>query len=146
MQGIKRIHYNSIGIVFQWEHDLINNNTDSYQVIIKNVGFYLLKNELKTFVDCIEETKSNPCNHCMKQTNCGTFLLRTAVEKVDVAVSKTELFFTVTCSSPLPATAAITTKNIIIIPKAISVPNIAAKRFLKNFIYKFKNIFFSSIR
>ena len=92
MQGIKRIHYNSIGIVFHWEHDLINNNTDSYQVIIKNVGFYLLKNELKTFVDCIEETKSNPCNHCMKQTNCGTFLLRTAVEKVDVAVSKTELF------------------------------------------------------
>lgn len=92
MQGIKRIHHNTIGIVFQWEHDIQNGNNNSYQVIIKNVGFYLVKNELKTFVNCIEDTKNSPCTHCIKQTSCGTFLLRTSVEQVDIAVTKTELF------------------------------------------------------
>lgn len=92
MQGIKRIHHNNIGIVFQWEHDIKNDIINNYQLIIKNVGFYLCKNELKTFINCIEDTKHSPCNHCMKQNSCSTFLLRTSIEQVDIAVTKTELF------------------------------------------------------
>ncbi len=92
MQPIKQIYYNDSGTSFFWrkENEVL---TDKVQLIFRETGFYLSRQELKLFQSCIDESYSqnSNCSDCTLKNTCHKFLLKTPCTQVDLAVSMQEL-------------------------------------------------------
>ena len=92
MQPIKQIYYNDSGTSFFWrkENEVV---TDKVQLIFRETGFYLSRQELKLFQSCIDESYSqnSNCSDCALKNTCHKFLLKTPCTQIDLAVSMQEL-------------------------------------------------------
>ncbi|MEW7277565.1 hypothetical protein ABW636_03115 [Aquimarina sp. 2201CG1-2-11] len=92
MNDIDKIYSNKIGISFFWKQEK-EKTERKVQVVFKEIGFLLTVNELKDFSEfCIHTIKSQCCNLCPRMQHCKSLLLRTPSDKIDLAVSKNELF------------------------------------------------------
>ena len=91
MKQIEQIYYNDFGMAFYWlEQSTIL--LDKIQLVFKETGFHFTVDELKTFVDLIEDScRKNTCEHCEMKSHCAKFLLKTPVFQIDLAVSMKEL-------------------------------------------------------
>jgi len=92
MQDINRIYHNSIGISFQWEREVQKGNTECFQMVFRNTGFYLTYSEIKEFYNKVKLAyKLGQCDGCNHKNKCNTFLLQTPSEKIDLSVNSEEL-------------------------------------------------------
>ncbi|GAA3776332.1 hypothetical protein GCM10022271_05590 [Corallibacter vietnamensis] len=88
---IYKIYHNSFGISFQWMHSESKKRHKKIQIVFRNMGFYLSKNEIKEFYNCIYHAKqSQPCS-CCKDCDSRNILVRTPSDKVDIALNTEEL-------------------------------------------------------
>lgn len=89
---IYKIYHNNFGIAFQWKATASKVSKDKIQIVFRDIGFCLTKDEVKAFYNNIFEAKeTQPCSCCAKEKDGRFILLKTPSAKVDVAVSKTEL-------------------------------------------------------
>jgi len=85
--SVFKIYDNSIGISFQWKK-----NAKLTQVIFRDTGFHLSKEEIVFFLEEIQLSKQKKtCKTCSLGTECRSMLLKTPFYKVSMAVSLTEL-------------------------------------------------------
>ncbi len=92
MNSIQHIYINSWGTSFYWKKE---NNLllDRVQLVFRETGFYLTKEELHHFNYCIQESfmLNKGCNECELKNKCHRFLLKTPCSQIDLAVSMQEL-------------------------------------------------------
>lgn len=91
MREVEQIYYNEFGVAFHWkkgDHVL----TEKVQVVFKETGFYLSYEEIKAFAQIIDNTcEEMNCGGCCHRSRCHKFLLKTPLQQVDLAVSRSEL-------------------------------------------------------
>jgi len=91
MKEIEQIYFNDFGVAFHWKK---NNEVlkDRIQMVFKETGFYLSANEIREFAEIIDQTcRETGCADCCHRARCHKFLLKTPLQAVDLAVSKSEL-------------------------------------------------------
>lgn len=91
MKEIEQIYFNDFGVAFHWkkEKQVLKSKV---QLVFKETGFYLSKEELNVFADNIDATCDEMhCNGCQFQRKCHKFLLKTPLQQIDLAVSMDEL-------------------------------------------------------
>ncbi|GAA4276022.1 hypothetical protein [Aquimarina mytili] len=92
MNAIDKIYSNTFGISFFWKRDTCN-SMPKIQLVFRDIGFLLTLNELKDFSDsCTLTIQSQCCADCKDPQHCRSLLLRTPSDKIDLAVSKDELY------------------------------------------------------
>jgi len=91
MKDIEQIYFNDFGVAFHWrKNDAVLK--DRVQMIFKETGFYLSKDQIIEFADIIGQTcHENGCADCCHRARCHKFLLKTPLNAVDMAVSQSEL-------------------------------------------------------
>jgi len=92
MKEVEQIYYNEFGVAFHWKK---NNEvlTEKVQMVFKETGFYLSYEEIKAFAQIIDNTcEEMECEGCCHRAKCHKFLLKTPLQQVDLAVSRSELF------------------------------------------------------
>ena len=93
MKEIEQIYFNDFGVAFHWkkEQKVLKNKI---QLVFKETGFYLSKEERNYFAETIDatcyEVNAN-CDTCEFKRKCHKFLLKTPVQQIDLAVSVNEL-------------------------------------------------------
>ncbi len=91
MNAIDKIYSNEVGISFFWKKE-VNACKPRVQLVFRDIGFLLTLHELKHFSElCAIAIQSQYCNACKNVQNCRSLLLRTPSEKIDIAVSISEL-------------------------------------------------------
>lgn len=91
MKEIEQIYYNDFGVAFHWKKEQ-KVMKSKVQLVFKETGFYLSKEELTIFADNIDATcHEMNCNGCQFQRKCHKFLLKTPLQQIDLAVSTDEL-------------------------------------------------------
>ena len=92
MKQIEKIYGNDFGMAFFWKNENAE-LSDKVQLVFKEMGFCLTRSEIRTFIDCIEESATNNacCENCSVKHNCVKFLLKTPCTQIDLAVSMSEL-------------------------------------------------------
>ena len=91
MKEIEQIYFNEFGVAFHWkkEQKVLKSKV---QLVFKETGFYLSKEELTIFAGNIDLTCNElSCNTCEFQRKCHKFLLKTPLQQIDLAVSVDEL-------------------------------------------------------
>lgn len=91
MREIEQIYFNDFGVAFHWKRD---NRvlTEKVQIIFKETGFYLSLHEIRAFAQLIENTcEEMECSGCCHRASCYKYLLKTPLQQIDLAVSKSEL-------------------------------------------------------
>lgn len=92
MKDINPIYTNKFGVAFQWKRGLAK-HLGKVQVIFRDTGLLLSKDELKVFAQCVENTKKENglCGQCQHEEECRGLLLDTPAPQITLAVSYTEL-------------------------------------------------------
>ena len=92
MNDINPIYNNGFGIAFQWKRGSIR-DIRKVQMVFRDTGLLLSKEELVRFSKCIQHTKEDNglCGHCTKDENCRALLLDTPAPQVTLAMSYKEL-------------------------------------------------------
>ncbi|MCO6147324.1 hypothetical protein [Flavobacterium sp. NRK1] len=92
MKEVEQIYYNDFGVAFHWKkNDRVL--THKVQIVFKETGFYLSYDEIKAFAQIIDNTcEEMICNSCSFRSKCYKYLLKTPLQQVDLAVSRSELF------------------------------------------------------
>jgi len=91
MKQMENIYCNDFGMAFYWAKQ---NNVilDRIQLVFKETGFYFSVDELKVFVQLIDDScRRNTCGNCEMKHSCAKFLLKTPISQIDLAVSMNEL-------------------------------------------------------
>ncbi len=92
MNAIDKIYSNKVGISFFWKRET-QDIMPKVQLVFRDIGFLLNLSELKDFSDsCTETLQSQCCADCKDPKNCRSLLLKTPSDKIDLAVSKDELY------------------------------------------------------
>ena len=91
MDEVAIIYHNKLGIAFRWKNNLPNADPARIQMVFKDLGFYLLPEEIKRFSGNIQAAKYYNCGNCSSEKSCRNILLRSPLEKMDFAVSAVEL-------------------------------------------------------
>lgn len=91
MEDVALIYHNKLGIAFRWKNSLPNADPDRIQMVFKDMGFYLLPEEIQHFYSNIQAAKYYNCGNCSHQKSCRNILLRSPFEKMDFAVTTREL-------------------------------------------------------
>lgn len=91
MREIEQIYFNDFGVAFHWrKNDIVI--TERVQIVFKETGFYLSYIEIRAFAQIIDNTcEEMNCGNCCHRSKCHKFLLKTPLEQIDLAVSKSEL-------------------------------------------------------
>ena len=90
MREVEQVYFNEFGLAFYWRKEgrVIKNKV---QVIFKETGFYLTREQLKKFTQIIDSTiQRQQCDGCAN-AQCRKFLLTTPFEGLELAVNKSEL-------------------------------------------------------
>ena len=91
MKEVAQLYNNDFGLAFYWKKDGTVLK-DRIQFIFKEMGFYLLPNEVEEFKQLAEGTINYyNCRKCSCGKDCHKLLLKTPIDGVDLAVTKTEL-------------------------------------------------------
>lgn len=89
-QEIKILYYNEFGISFFWNNF---NTKDKIQLVFRNTGLQLSKDELIEFSNLIFQTEqiNSPCQNCSNSKGCQSILLQTPLPQLNIVVSTNEL-------------------------------------------------------
>lgn len=92
MKRIAVIYKNKFGLSFYWnQHDAPHN--EIAQLVFRDMGFHLSLPEIKSFSYQVKRAlKQDCCSQCKNSYQCKSLLLKTPSSKIDLAVSKEELF------------------------------------------------------
>ena len=91
MKEIAKLYTNDLGLAFYWKRDEVVLK-DRIQFIFKEMGFYLLPDEVEDFKQLAEGTINyHGCQNCSYSKDCQKILLKTPIEGVDLAVTQNEL-------------------------------------------------------
>ena len=92
MQDIHRIYHNSYGISFQWKRNRLE-DLMKVQIIFKDTGLLLSKEELTLFSNNIRHTKEtySLCNDCVHNDSCKGLLIEAPLPHITFAVNTKEL-------------------------------------------------------
>jgi len=91
MREIEQIYFNDFGVAFHWKK---NNRVlnEKVQLVFKETGFYFSYGEMRDFAHIIGTACSEmDCGACCHKSRCHKFLLKTPLQQIDLAVTKTEL-------------------------------------------------------
>lgn len=91
MDDVALIYHNKLGIAFRWKRNVPNTDSTRIQMVFKDMGFYLLPEEIQHFSYNIKSAKQFNCGSCNRHRTCRNILLRSPLEKMDFAVSELEL-------------------------------------------------------
>ena len=94
MEDVDIIYHNDTGISFKWKNGIANTSENRVQLIFKDMGFYLLPEEVVLFSENIQIAKHrNPnCSRCVSSEICErNILLKSPLQKMDFAVNAFEL-------------------------------------------------------
>jgi hypothetical protein len=91
MDDVEIIHHNRLGIAFRWKNTHLNIDPNRIQLVFKDMGFYLLREEIIQFSSNIKLAEKRSCSNCKNPENCRNILLRSPLQKMDFAVSSEEL-------------------------------------------------------
>ena len=93
MDDINPIYTNEFGLAFQWRENA-NKDMSKVQVVFKDMGLFLSKDELVHFSKNIVhamETSPLQCKDCQHQEPCRKALLETPASQVTLALTTSEL-------------------------------------------------------
>ncbi len=91
MNEIEQIYRNQFGIAFYWKKGDARKQ-HKIQLVFRDTGFYLTRDELTLFLNCSREAASRGCcADCKNPSQCRSILLRTPSQNIDLAVSLPEL-------------------------------------------------------
>ncbi|MCL6217904.1 hypothetical protein [Zunongwangia pacifica] len=94
MDDVDIIYHNETGISFTWKNGIDNANEKRIQLVFKNMGFYLLPEEVVLFSENIQTAKRRhpKCFHCVSSEICErNILLKSPLQKMDFSVNAFEL-------------------------------------------------------
>ncbi|MGQ3088734.1 hypothetical protein [Flavobacterium sp.] len=90
MREVEQIYYNEFGVAFSWKkNDVVLK--EKVQLVFKETGLYFSHREIRDFALIIDETfdELQGCAGCRR--NCQRSLLKTPLQQIDLAVTKSEL-------------------------------------------------------
>ena len=91
MKEIEQIYFNDFGVAFHWKKD-DEVLKEKVQIVFKETGFYFTGQQIVEFADIINQTcRETNCADCCHRAQCHKFLLKTPLNQIDLAVSKSEL-------------------------------------------------------
>ena len=93
MNDIYPIYRNSFGMSFQWKRNILPNSFNKFQIIFRDMGFYLTINQIKDFSNQLHEAKKRGACSCSSDS-CyviKSILLKTPFSDIDLAVNSEEL-------------------------------------------------------
>lgn len=91
MKYIDIIYRSDYGIAFYWKEKRESGGKLA-QIVFREMGFYLTLDEIKSFAYSVQYGLQQPCCEQCDTRNCRSLLLKTPSSKVDLAVSREELF------------------------------------------------------
>ncbi|ADF50599.1 MAG: hypothetical protein CMP12_18130 [Zunongwangia sp.] len=94
MEDVDVIYHNDTGISFKWKNGIGNTDENRVQLVFKDMGFYLLPEEVMLFSENIRVARRrNPqCFRCLSSDVCErNILLKSPLQKMDFAVNAFEL-------------------------------------------------------
>lgn len=92
MQDIYPIYQNNYGIAFQWKRNSVKDIL-KVQIVFRDTGLLLSKEELTQFSKNIKYTKENNslCNDCVNNESCRALLIDSPAPQITFAVNVKEL-------------------------------------------------------
>jgi len=91
MKQVEQLYFNDFGVAFFWK----KNGTvlkDKVQLVFKETGFYLSGAEVQQFALLVDDAVAEiGCSGCGGRSRCHKFLLKTPLNQVDMAVTRSEL-------------------------------------------------------
>lgn len=92
MKHIDILYQNEFGIAFYWKENT-KDQAALAQIVFRDMGFYLSLDEVKRFAYATQHSLQQAiCKDCPAGENCRSLLLKTPSLKVDLAVSRNELY------------------------------------------------------
>ncbi|MFS4494539.1 hypothetical protein [Maribacter sp. 2308TA10-17] len=92
MQDIHPIYHNNFGVAFQWKRNKVK-DIMKVQIVFRDTGLLLSKEELTQFSKNIKYTKDNSslCNDCAQNESCKALLIDSPAPQITFAVNVKEL-------------------------------------------------------
>ena len=92
MQDIHPIYQNKFGVSFQWKRNIVQNLT-KVQLVFRDTGLLLTKEELLLFSSNIQHTSDNKslCSECIENTSCRALLVDSPAAQISFAFNLKEL-------------------------------------------------------
>ncbi|MGJ8735677.1 hypothetical protein [Zobellia laminariae] len=92
MDDINPIYHNPFGVAFQWKRNTLK-DVRKIQIVFRDTGLLLTRNELEKFQKNIESTMNSntPCADCNQHDTCRSLLLDTPAPQITLAMNLTEL-------------------------------------------------------
>lgn len=92
MQDIHPIYHNSFGVAFQWKRNSVK-DIMKVQIVFRDTGLLLSKEELDQFSKNIKYTKDNStlCNDCAHNESCKALLVDSPAKQITFAMNAKEL-------------------------------------------------------
>ncbi|MDT0643596.1 hypothetical protein RM553_12200 [Zunongwangia sp. F363] len=90
MEDVDVIYHNKFGISFRWQNPDLHADPNRIQLVFKDMGFYLKKEELVQFSGNIKAAAQQNCCNC-NRSNCRSVLVKSPLLKMDFAVTRAEL-------------------------------------------------------
>ncbi|GAB5475250.1 MAG: hypothetical protein Mars2KO_33490 [Maribacter sp.] len=92
MKDIHPIYHNDFGFAFQWKGNLRHTVT-KVQIVFRDTGLLLSKEELIRFSDNIKYTKENSslCKNCAHNESCKALLVDSPAPQISFAMNAKEL-------------------------------------------------------
>ncbi len=92
MQDIHPIYHNKYGFAFQWKRNAVKDIL-KVQIVFRDTGLLLSKEELNQFSKNIKYTKENNslCTDCVNNDACKALLIDTPAAQITFAVNVKEL-------------------------------------------------------
>ncbi|MEP3211381.1 MAG: hypothetical protein ABJN95_19500 [Maribacter sp.] len=92
MQDIHPIYHNTFGFAFQWKRNSVK-DIMKVQIVFRDTGLLLSKEELHQFSKNIKYTKDNStlCKDCTNNDSCKALLVDSPAKQITFAMNAKEL-------------------------------------------------------
>ena len=92
MDDIIPIYHNNLGVAFQWKRNVLKDIL-KIQLVFKDTGFLLTKNEVEKFSQYVLTTieKTCLCESCSRNEECKAHVVQTPAPQISLALSYKEI-------------------------------------------------------
>ncbi|MDT0690350.1 hypothetical protein RM549_11175 [Salegentibacter sp. F188] len=90
MEDVDLIYHNKFGIAFRWKNSELKADPKRIQLVFKDMGFYLLREEILQLSNNIQTAAQHNCCKC-DMKNCRSILIKSPLLKMDFAVTREEM-------------------------------------------------------
>lgn len=92
MQDIHPIYHNTLGVAFQWKRDTVRDRM-KVQLVFRDTGLLLTKEELVLFSKNLKKTKENSslCADCASNDSCKALMVDSPAPQITFAMNAKEL-------------------------------------------------------